>query len=182
MVSFIIYSSMICTVVILISGIQLNAEDPGRILCGLCLVVPCRAHPYTCCMICIVHTNYNHTKSKINVYYCYINVFAVFVDHNDSINTVDDTEVQFSCIAINASLVLFEVNCTSASELSVIYESFRQLGLKILSTTKRINLTAIALTQYNNTEIQSRTIVFSSAFQILSDYATLLVQGKAIYQ
>ena len=47
-------------------------------------------------------------------------------------------------------------------------------------TTQRINLTATTLTQYNNTEIQCRTIVYGSASQVLSDYATLLVQGKAI--
>ena len=41
---------------------------------------------------------------------CYVNFIAVFVEHPRSINAVDGTEVQFSCIAINASLVLFEVN------------------------------------------------------------------------
>ena len=49
-----------------------------------------------------------------------------------------------------------------------------------MPTTKRINLTATALTQYNNTEIQCRTIVFGSASQVLSDYAILLAQNKAI--
>ena len=44
----------------------------------------------------------------------------MFVDHPDSINAVDGIEVQFSCIAINASLVLFEVNGTSASKGSII--------------------------------------------------------------
>ena len=47
-------------------------------------------------------------------------------------------------------------------------------------TTQRINLTATTLTQYNNTEIQCRTIVYGSASQVLSDYATLLAQDKAI--
>ena len=54
------------------------------------------------------------------------------------------------------------------------------LELKLLPTTKRINLTATALTQYNNTEIQCRAVVYGSTSQVLSDYATLLVQGKAI--
>ena len=49
-----------------------------------------------------------------------------------------------------------------------------------MPTTKKINLTATTLTQYNNTEIQSRTIVFGSASQVLSDYTILLAQGKAI--
>ena len=90
--------------------------------------------------------------AKVNVYCCYVNFIAVFVDHPDSINAVDGTEVQFSCIAINASLVLFEVNGTSASEQSVIDKGFIELGIENIDpTTKRINLTATALTQYNNT-------------------------------
>ena len=94
----------------------------------------------------------------------------LFVDHPDCITGVDGTEVQFSCIAINASLVLFEVNGTSASEQSVIDKGFIEIEIEnIDDTTQRTNLTATALTQYNNTEMQ-----------VLSDYAILLVQGKAI--
>ena len=54
----------------------------------------------------------------------------LFVDHPDSINAVDGTEVQFSCIAINASLVLFEVNGTSASEQSVIDKGFIEIEIE----------------------------------------------------
>ena len=83
---------------------------------------------------------------------CYVNFIAVFVEHPHSINAVDGTEVQISCIGINASLVLFEVNGTPASEQSVIDKRFIQLGIEnIDSTTKRRNLIATTLIQYNNT-------------------------------
>ena len=71
---------------------------------------------------------------------------------------------------------LFEVNGTSASEQSDIDKSFIQLWIEnIDDTTQIINLTATALTQYNNTEVQCRAVVYGSASQVLSDYATLLV-------
>ena len=38
--------------------------------------------------------------------------------------------VQFSCITINASLVLFEVNGTSASKQSVIDKGFIEIGIE----------------------------------------------------
>ena len=45
-----------------------------------------------------------------------------------------------------ASLVLFEVNGTSASEPSVVAEGFIQLGLEDIDhTTQRRNLTATAI-------------------------------------
>ena len=70
------------------------------------------------------------------------------------------------------------MNGTSAGEQSVIDKGFIQLWIEnIDDTTQRTNLTATALTQYNNTEIQCRAIVIGS---VSSDYATLLVQGKAI--
>ena len=87
----------------------------------------------------------------------------------DSINAVDDTEVQLTCIAINASLVLFEVNGTSASEQSDIDKDLIQLWIEnIDDAVQRTNLTPSALTHYNNTEIQCRTIVIGSASQVLS--------------
>ena len=106
-------------------------------------------------------------------------LLVVFVDHPDSNNAVDGTEVQFSCIAINASLVLFEVNGTSAGGQIVIDKGFIQLWIEYIDgTTQRADLTATTLTQCNNTEVECRTtcIVYGSASQILSDYATLLVQ------
>ena len=77
---------------------------------------------------------------------CYVNFIAVFVEHPNG------TEVQISCIGINVRLVLFEVNGTPASEQSVIDKCLIQLGIEnIDSTTKRRNLIATTLIQYNNT-------------------------------
>ena len=105
----------------------------------------------------------------------------MFVDHPYFINAVDGTEVRFSCSAINASLVLFEVNGTSASQGSVVAKGFIQVWIENSDDTiQRTNLTATALTQYNSTEVQCRTIVIGSGSEIFSDHATLLVQGKAI--
>ena len=89
--------------------------------------------------------------------------------------------LKYNLVALLISSVLFEVNGKSASEQSVIDKGFIQLWIEnIDDTTQRTNLTATALTQYKNTEIQCRTIVIGSASQVLSDYATLLVQSKAI--
>ena len=51
-----------------------------------------------------------------------------------------------------------------ASQGSIVAKGFIQLWIEnIDDTTQRTNLTATALTQYNNTEIQCRTIVIGSA-------------------
>ena len=71
------------------------------------------------------------------------------------------------------------MNGTSPSKQSDINKDFIQLWIEnIDDTSQRTNLTPTALIQYNNTEIQCRTIVIGR--QVLSDYATLLVQSKAI--
>ena len=70
------------------------------------------------------------------------------------------------------------MNGTAAGDQSVIDKGFIQLGTEdIDATTRRINLTATALTQYNNTEIQCAA--FEIGNQVLfSDIGILLVQGK----
>ena len=69
----------------------------------------------------------------------------------------------------------------AASEQSVIDNGFIQLGTEdIDSTTTRRNLTATALTQYNNTKIQCVAFDIGNAKQQLSDNGTLLVQGKLL--
>ena len=61
------------------------------------------------------------------------------------------------------------MNGTSASEQSDIDKDLIQLWIEnIDDTVQRTNLTPTALTQYNNTEIQCRTIVIGSASQVLS--------------
>ena len=88
--------------------------------------------------------------------------------------------MEFSCIAVEADLLTFFVNST-ASEQSIIDKGFIQLGTEDIDlTTRRINLTATALTQYNNTEIQCISIEFGHFEQRISDIGILLVQGKLL--
>ena len=73
------------------------------------------------------------------------------------------------------------MNGTYPSKQSDIDKDLIQLWFENIDyTSQRTNLTPTSLTQYNNTEIQCRTIVYGSASQVLSDCATLLVQDKAI--
>ena len=73
------------------------------------------------------------------------------------------------------------MNGTAASDQSVIDKGFIELGNKdIDSITTRRNLTATALTQYNNTEIQCIAFNIGNAKQQLSDIGILLVQGKLL--
>ena len=78
---------------------------------------------------------------------------------------MNGTEVEFSCIVAKGSdsiLFLYVVNDTYANEQIIIDRSrgFIELGIvNINPTTKVRNLTATALTQYNNTEIQCKAIV-----------------------
>ena len=89
--------------------------------------------------------------------------------------------MEFSCVAIEADVLSFIVNGTAASEQSVIDKGFIQLGTEdIDSTTRRRNLTATALTQYNNTKIQCVAFDIGNAKQLFSDNGTLLVQGKLL--
>ena len=89
--------------------------------------------------------------------------------------------MEFSCIAVEADLLTFFVNSTTASEQSIIDKGFIQLGTEDIDlTTRRINLTATALTQYNNTEIQCVAIDIGKPEQLFSHIGILLVQGKLL--
>ena len=89
--------------------------------------------------------------------------------------------MEFSCVTIEADVLSFFVNGISASEQSVIDKCFIQLGTEdIDSTTRRRNLTATALTQYNNTKIQCLAIKIGNPEQLFSDIGILLVQGKLL--
>ena len=89
--------------------------------------------------------------------------------------------MKFSCVAVDSDLLSFFVNGTVATEQSVIDKGFIQLGIEDIDpTTRRRNLTATALTQYNNTKIQCIAIEFGNSELQLSDNGTLLVQGKLI--
>ena len=91
-----------------------------------------------------------------------------------------NSEVEFSCVAI-ANEIIFFINETSASDSIVTNKGFIQLpGDDVNDTTLRRNLTATALTQYNNTEIQCVALIVVSATEIksiVSDVAILKVQG-----
>ena len=108
-------------------------------------------------------------------------IILEFLSHPDNITVFNGTEVEFSCVAVDADLLIFFVDGITANEQSVIDKGFIQLGTEdIDSTTRRANLTATALTQYNNTEIQCLAIEFGNAEQPISDIGTLLVQGKLL--
>ena len=77
--------------------------------------------------------------------------------------------MEFSCVAIDSDLLSF-FDVTDASQESVTNEGFMQLGIEVIdSTTRKINVTATALTQYNNTEIQCVAFDVDNAKQQLSD-------------
>ena len=89
--------------------------------------------------------------------------------------------MEFNCIAVEANLIVFYVNDTSASEQSVGDKGFiQQLIEDLNATTRRRSLTAKALTKYNNTEVYCRAWKFvdDKTFTAFSETANLLVQGK----
>ena len=90
--------------------------------------------------------------------------------------------MEFSCVVVDSFLLSFFVNGIAASNQSVIDKGFIQLGTEDIDpTTRRTNLTATALTQYNNTEIQCVAFDIGNAKQqLLSDIGILLVQGKLL--
>ena len=89
--------------------------------------------------------------------------------------------MEFSCVAVEADVLSFFVDGIAATEQSVTEKGFIQLGTEdIDSTTRRTNLTATALTQYNNTKIQCAAFDIGNAKQLISDIGILLVQGKLL--
>ena len=103
------------------------------------------------------------------------------IESTKSINAVDGSEVEFNCIAVEANLIVFFVNDTSASEKSVKNKGFiQQLIEDLNATNRRRSLTAKALTKYNNTEVYCRAWKFvdDKTFTAFSETANLLVQGK----
>ena len=99
--------------------------------------------------------------------------------HPDNITVLHGTEVEFSCVAVT-DFITYRVNDTIASEQIIIDQGFIQLGIKDINpTTRRRNLTATALTKYNNTEIQCVATDFVNP-ALFSDTGLLLVQGKLL--
>ena len=89
--------------------------------------------------------------------------------------------MEFSCVAKDSDSINYIVNGTHADDQSIIDKGFIQLGSENIDpTTRRRNLTATALTQYNNTEIQCAAFDIGNAKQLISDIGILLVQGKLL--
>ena len=108
-------------------------------------------------------------------------IIIEFLTHPDNITVVHGTEVEFSCVAINLDILSFLVDGIAATERSVIDKGFIELVTEDIDpTTRRRNLTATALTQYNNTKIQCVIFDIGNAEQQLSDNGTLFVQGKLL--
>ena len=94
---------------------------------------------------------------------------------------MDGTIVQFSCTVIAEEIDVL-VNDTATNEQNIVQAGFIELQDILNATTRRLNVTATALSQYNNTEVYCRgvNIVDHMPFTALSEVATLLVQGKFI--
>ena len=127
------------------------------------------------------HTLLLLSLTSVSVQYNYYIIFIELLTHPDNITVVNDTEVEYSSIAVDSDLLSFFVNGIAASDQSVIDKGFIQLGMEdIDATRRRRNLTATALIQYNNTEIQYLAFDIGNAQQLLSDIGILLVQGKLL--
>ena len=95
---------------------------------------------------------------------------------------MDGTTVQFSCVVVAEELDYF-VNGTRANQQNIVDAGFIESGVESLNdTTLRLNLTATALSQYNNTRVQCRgqNTVDMMTLTSFSEVAVLLVQGKLI--
>ena len=109
-------------------------------------------------------------------------LFTVIIDDPDSINAVDGTTIQFSCVVVAEEINYF-VNETATNQPDIIRAGFIESTFDFLNATMlRLNLTATALSQYNNTEVKCRGLntVGQMPFVKCSEVAVLLVQGILI--
>ena len=94
---------------------------------------------------------------------------------------MDGTTVQFSCTIVAEEIDYF-VNNTATNRPHITEAGFNESdSVDVLNaTTRTLNLTATALSQYNNTEVLCRGLntVGLMTFTALSEVAVLLVQGK----
>ena len=77
----------------------------------------------------------------------------------------------------------FFVNNTATNAENIVEAGFTESSVDILNaTTRRLNISATALSQYNNTEVYCRglTIFGLMLFPAYSEVAVLLVQGEFI--
>ena len=117
--------------------------------------------------------------------YSYHLLHAVIIDGPDSVNAVDGTTVQFSCVVRFSGVagtmeVDFFVNNTATNQPN-IEAGFTESTVEFLNaTTLRLNLTTTASSQYNNnTKVLCRGLksVGLDTFLAFSKKAVLLVQG-----
>ena len=94
---------------------------------------------------------------------------------------MEGTIVQFSCTVIAEEIDIF-VNDTATNEKNIIQAGFIESQDILNATIRRLNVTATALSQYNNTEVYCRGLntLDMMTFPALSEVAVLLVQGKLI--
>ena len=92
---------------------------------------------------------------------------------------MDGTAVQFSCTVV-AEEIDYIVNGTRTNQPNIIDAGFIESEVDVLNaTTRRLNLTTTALSQYNNTEVYCRGLNTMMSFgQSVSETAILLIQGK----
>ena len=114
---------------------------------------------------------------------------TVVIDGPDSVNAVDGTTVQFSCVVGFSGVagtmeVDFFVNNTATNNPDIIEAGFTESTVEFLNTTtQRLNLTTTASSQYNNnTKVLCRGLksVDLDTFPAFSKEAVLLVQGMFI--
>ena len=100
----------------------------------------------------------------------------MILSHPTSIAAVDGSTVEFTCTANNTDSIVYRVNGTIASFVSVTAKGFYQLDGELLDTQviKR-NLSVTVSSLYNNTEILC--IAIDGTF-VNSNTATLTVQGN----
>ena len=109
-------------------------------------------------------------------------LFTVIIDDPDSVNAVDGTTVQFSCVVIAKEINYF-VNGTATNQPNITQAGFIESTFDFLNATMlRLNLTATASSQYNNTKVKCRGLNTDGQrlFFNYSEVAVLLVQGKLI--
>ena len=96
---------------------------------------------------------------------------------------MDGTTVQFSCVVVAEEINYF-INNTPTNKPNIVQAGFMESDTADIlnATTLRLNLTATALSQYNNTEVLCRGLntVDLMTFPAFSEVAVLLVQGKLI--
>ena len=107
---------------------------------------------------------------------------TAIIDGPDSVNAVEGTTIQYICVVVADEIDYF-VNGTRTNQQNIVDAGFIESEVnKLNDMTLRLNLTATALSQYNNTEVQCRGLnsVGMMTLTTFSEVAVLLVQCKLI--